>query len=296
MKVFPIALATHYGGDVLTLALCVRVERLDGAVYRFTSRTRDLVVGGERYLAGSASFTASSTASASDGRVSAASVSGFLQLLGIEEADLRAGLWDHAEVRFFEVNYLDPDGGTNRFIKGTIGEVKSGRQNFEAEVLSLSARMQQAVGRTYTQRCGVDLGSTKCGVDLGPLTVTGAFTAVEDARTATDSGRAEAVGFFTGGLLTITSGANADIGREVKLFEAGEFITQLPFPYPIEVGATYSVYPGCDHNHFVEMDAENEEVVTVHGDCKNKFDNVINYRGFQLPGNDRVVGDAGRTF
>lgn len=296
MKVFPIALADHYQEPVLTLALCVSVLREDGGAFRFTSHTRDLTVAGLRYTSGSASFTASSTASATDGRVSDANVTGFFTLLGINEADLRAGLWDHAEVRFFEVNYLDPDGGTNRYIKGTIGEVRSGRQNFEAEVLSLSARMQQAVGRTYTQRCGVDLGSAKCGVDLGPLTVTGAFTSVEDARTATDSARAEATGFFTGGLLTITSGANDNIGREVKLFEAGEFVTQLPFPYPIEVGATYSVYPGCDHNHFVEMDAENEEVVAVHGDCKNKFDNVINYRGFQLPGNDRVIGDAGRTF
>lgn len=296
MKNFPIALAGHYRRDVLTLALCVRVQRTDGQVFRFTSRTRDLVVGGERYLAGSAGFTASSSASATDGRVTAAQVTGFFQLLGIEEADLRAGLWDHAEVRFFEANYLDPDGGMNRFIKGTIGEVKSGRQNFEAEVLSLSARTQQPVGRTYTQRCGVDLGSTKCGVDLAPLTVTGTFTGVDDARTATDAARAEASGYFTGGLLTITTGANAGIGREVKQFDGGEFVTQLPFPYAIEVGAGYSVYPGCDHNHFVEMDDANKVVVAVHGDCKNKFDNVINYRGFQLPGNDKVLGDAGRTF
>jgi uncharacterized phage protein (TIGR02218 family) len=81
----------------------------------------------------------------------------------------------------------------------------------------------------------------------------------------TDSSRAEADDYFAYGNLTMTSGDNDGISREVRSFSTGEFILFQPFPYDVEVGETYSVYAGC-----------NKQLAT----CRDKFSNVINFQGF----------------
>jgi hypothetical protein len=44
-------LAVHLGGEVTTLATCIRVIRCDGTVFAFTSGTADLSIDGIRYKA-----------------------------------------------------------------------------------------------------------------------------------------------------------------------------------------------------------------------------------------------------
>ncbi len=53
---------------------------------------------------------------------------------------------------------------------------------------------------------------------------------------------------------------------EVKQFTSGAdtFELVLPMRNTIQVGDTYSVYPGCDKNWET---------------CKTKFDNMMNFRG-----------------
>lgn len=82
-------------------------------------------------------------------------------------------------------------------------------------------------------------------------------------------------GYFDGGKITITSGANADLSREVKSYVPGEITLQLPFPYPVEAHAAYSMHAGCDKS----MDT-----------CRYRFNNLINMRAEPyLPGMDRLV-------
>lgn len=83
-------------------------------------------------------------------------------------------------------------------------------------------------------------------------------------------------GFFTGGLITMTSGPNNGRSMEVGSYVPGQWSLWLPFPVLCTVGDTYTMTAGC-----------NKEML---GDCKLKYDNVVNNRSFHwLPGNDKII-------
>lgn len=82
-------------------------------------------------------------------------------------------------------------------------------------------------------------------------------------------------GYFDFGVITITSGANAGLSREIKNYVPGQIALQLPFPYPLTGSETYTAVAGCDHS-----------LAT----CRDKFANVVNMRAFPyLPGLDKIV-------
>ena len=82
-------------------------------------------------------------------------------------------------------------------------------------------------------------------------------------------------GYFDGGVLTFTSGPNAGLSFEVKSYIPGQIILVSAAPYPIAVGNTYSITPGCDKTFPT---------------CRDRFSNVLNFRGeLYLPGLDSIV-------
>jgi uncharacterized phage protein (TIGR02218 family) len=93
-----------------------------------------------------------------------------------------------------------------------------------------------------------------------------------------------AADWFTRGLVTFTSGANAGRKQEVKRHVAGvEATIELwqPMAQAIVPGDAFLVTAGCD-KHFAT--------------CQAKFDNAVNFRGFpHMPGNDflTAVGRPG---
>ena len=90
-------------------------------------------------------------------------------------------------------------------------------------------------------------------------------------------------GFFTRGLLTFTSGANAGRAQEVRRHAAGAPATielWQPFAHAIAPGDTFDITAGCD-----------KQFAT----CKARFGNGVNFRGFpHMPGNDFVTAVARR--
>ncbi|MDZ4255239.1 MAG: phage BR0599 family protein, partial [Sulfuritalea sp.] len=194
--------------------------------------------------------------------------------------DIRAGLWDYATVEVSLVNWADVSMGTLALTKGKLGRIQDGRASFVAELRGLSQHLQQPIGRLYMPACDADLGDSRCGVDLNGspgLTVTGTITSVASKRSFADTGRGEADGYFDGGKITWLTGNNADLAMEVKTFlnSGGAFTLQLPMPFTVQVGDTYSVHAGCDKTFAT---------------CGSKFSNAVNYQGFpHLPGLDRLV-------
>ena len=124
MKSVSGALATHLAGAVTTLATCWRVERTDGAVFGFTDHDRDLVVSSVTYAAASG-YARAAIASRADLSVDDTELSGILNSGLITESDIRAGIWDGAEVRTFVVNWTDISQGTLPLRRGRLGEVIS---------------------------------------------------------------------------------------------------------------------------------------------------------------------------
>jgi uncharacterized phage protein (TIGR02218 family) len=190
-------------------------------------------------------------------------------------SDLRDGIWDNAEVLIFLVNWAALSQGKIILKRGTIGQVELKDTIFKAELRGLTQAISQKIGELYTSSCRADLGDGRCKIDLAALTIAGTVTAAEDRYGFTDTARAEADGYWSGGLLTWTSGANAGRKIEIRSYAAGGFDLFLPMPSEIAVGDGYAVQPGCDK---------------AFSTCCSRFDNAVNFRGEpHVPGTDAVL-------
>ncbi len=241
---------------------------------------RTSAFGGVTYAAASG-FTASEVQSSLGLAVDNLTVIGALSAASLTEDDLAAGLYDDAEVEIWRVNWQD---AAQRVLmrKGNLGEVARGKTAFEAELRGLAHKLNQPVGRAFLKTCDADLGDARCGIDLSQsaFTGTGTVAAVLTAArvfTATGLG-AFASGWFSGGKLTFTSGANAGRAMEVKAHGKGTAVTLdlwQAMSETIAPGDAFTISAGCDKTFAT---------------CKAKFSNIENFRGFPtMPGNDAVV-------
>lgn len=278
MKTVSANLKAHLEGEVLTICTLWKVTRTDAQVFGFTDNSRDVVYSGTTYEAATG-HTPSSIKTTSDLGVDNLEVQSILDSSTITEADIQAGLWDYATVEIMVVNYLSLADGHMTLRKGWLGNVKTGRANFVAELRGMMQPLQQTIGRVYTPACDAALGDVRCGVTLGSYTVTGSVTTATSGRVFTDSARTEVNDYFAGGLITWTNGDNDTYQMEVKSSTSAGVITlQQAMPNDTTIGDTYSLSAGC-----------NKLLST----CLAKFNNVVNFRGFpHVPGPDKVI--AGR--
>jgi uncharacterized phage protein (TIGR02218 family) len=269
------ALAQHLAGEVTTLATCWQITRRDSLVLGFTDHVRDLIVDGVTYRAASG-YTRTAIRGTADLAVDNLDVESVFSDDGITEEDLRVGKYDFAEVRMFLVNYEDLAQGVLKLQRGWLGEVTIRDGMYVAELRGMTQRLQMTVGEVYAPDCAADLGDARCGVDLAALEDSGAVDAVISA-TAFTTVLAQATGWYDGGELAWTGGANAGQTVAVRSWDAatGMLALFLPALYPMQVGDEFTIRPGCGKSFAT---------------CQTKFDNVINFRGFpHVPGTDQVL-------
>ncbi len=280
MKQLPENLAMQLGSGVTTLCWCWRLTRRDGVEMGFTDHDRDLQFDGVTFEA-AAGFTASEVKETVGLNVDNLEVSGALSSDRLEEKDLAAGLFDDAKVEIYRVDWNDP---ANRVLmrSGSLGEVRRSETAFVAEVRGLAHYLQQPAGRLFQYSCDADVGDARCKADLTQVAFkgVGAVSAVTSPREFTATGLSVyANGGFSRGLLTFEGGAADGISIEVRSHKnVGGIVTielWQPVRLPLEVGQSFKITAGCD-----------KTLAT----CLNKFNNVINFRGFpHMPGNDFVT-------
>ncbi len=277
MKTISAELAAHYAQETTTLATLWKVTRRDGTVYAFTDHDEKIQFESIDYLPTSV-YDAGTVKTSSAMNVDDVSLSGLLAVDAVTAADIEAGLWDGALVEIMEVNYADLTMGANVLRYGEVGEIQRNGAQYLVELRGLMQYLQNVIGRIVTPQCDADLGDTRCGVDLEALRVTGTVTTGAATRTFTASAMAQAADYFTYGVVTWTGGDNAGLSMEVKQHQAGGvFALQLDMPNTIDPGDTFTVVPGCNK-------------IGRTGDCKLKFDNLVNFRGFEdVPGQDKVL-------
>ena len=276
MKTFPAALQALLESESTTLCLCWKLTRKDGQVLGFTDHDADIAFDGVTYRA--ASGMAASDAAESLGlAVDNAEIAGALSSADLREADIAAGLYDDARLEVFLVDWMNP--ATRQLLHtGSIGRIKRGEVHFEAEFRGLSHYLAQVKGRVYSRLCDAVLGDARCKVDLNAAAyrATGQIDAVVDERTFTvNAVGGFADGFFSGGVLTFSSGVNAGYQAEVKHHAGDTLILWRPPPAAPAVGDSVIVTAGCDKRFAT---------------CRDKFANAVNFRGFpHMPGNDLVT-------
>ena len=140
----------------------------------------------------------------------------------------------------------------------------------------MAQKLQMTVGEVYTPDCSADLGDARCGIDVMALQENGSVTSVV-GDTAFETSLAQATGWYDGGELTWTSGANSGQTVAVRHWDADNDTISLFLPplYAMQAGDAFTIRPGCDKSFAT---------------CKAKFDNAINFRGFpHVPGNDQIL-------
>jgi hypothetical protein len=190
MKAVSTALAAHLAGPVTTLATCWRITRTDGVVFRFTDHDRDLVVDDEAYEA-SAGYSRTAISNDVGMGVDNLDVEGVFDSAAVTEEELRAGLFDQAEVRIFLVNWADPSMGALRLRRGWFGEVVLTEQGmFRTELRGLTQALSQRIGELYSPECRADLGDHRCRVPVWPTVVARetAYALGDHVRVATGAG------------------------------------------------------------------------------------------------------------
>jgi uncharacterized phage protein (TIGR02218 family) len=273
MQTLSSAFAAHLQGEVTTLATCWHIARRDGVAMFFTDHDADLVVDGQIYRA-TTGMAPSAVSSQLGLAVDNLEIEGLLSDDAITEDALLQGLYDHAALTIFMVNYADPTMGRLPVKTGWLGEVTVRDGVFVMEVRGLSAALQQQIGEVYTPTCRAQLGDGRCKLALAALTVSGTVDAVESVFAFSDAARTEADGHFTYGTITFTSGANAGRSMEIRDFNDGRFSLFLPLPAPVLAGDAYQAVAGCD-----------KQAKT----CRTRFGNLLNFRGEpHVPGSGRL--------
>ncbi|WP_018935647.1 MULTISPECIES: DUF2163 domain-containing protein [unclassified Thioalkalivibrio] len=266
--------------EVTTLATCWRLERRDGFVIRATDHDHDLTVDGETYAARTG-YTRSALATTGALSVDNADLDGVLSTDTITAEDIRAGLYDHAELRVFAVDWQDPDAGRINLRRGWIGDVTLSREgHWHTSLRGMTQALAQNIIESYTPNCRADLGDNRCKVDLSEWTHTGVILGpgtdltLEASISDTDGVDAS---IFEHGVLTWTSGQNEGKVIEVTAVDLEKDTITLAFPpsYTPAAGDEFEIYAGCD-----------KRLET----CRDRFDNVLNFRGEPfIPGNDSLM-------
>ena len=217
MKSLSANLKHHLEGTNLTVCTLWKITREDTQVFGFTDNSRDVVYSGTTYKA-STGMTPSAIKTSASFNVDNLEVQSVLDDTSITEADIDAGLWDYAVVEVMLVNYNTLADGHMMRRKGWIGEVKTSRSFFVAELRGLMQTLQQSLGRYYLASCDARLGDTRCTISLGGFTTTGTATlAPASPRMFTDVALvAPATGYYNGGVITWTGGDNLGYKSEIK--------------------------------------------------------------------------------
>jgi uncharacterized phage protein (TIGR02218 family) len=255
--------------DPLYRVMCLRIETLGGLEVRLTAHPRDLVIAGSpavTYLTASGyQFTGFSAASTSSPAM--VDLEGIAGVAGIDRDTVASGVFDGARAFLFATTWHTPIEDEEPITSSIMGKTTLSDERYRIEEMALVDALNQTVGRTYQPTCYKEFGGQEfagCKIDLGPITVTGTLTHVGPVR---DSTRAEVADYFAYGTIALTSGPNAGLPPlEIKSYAAdGTIVTFQPFHYAAQVGDTYTMIPGC-----------RKRLV----DCRDKWDNVINFGGF----------------
>ena len=280
MRAIDPELQTRLDSGVTSLARCWMVRRVDGTVFGFTDHDKDLSFDGVTFRAESG-MTAHALERSTGLSVDNGQAMGALSSIGLTPAELKAGLFDGAEVWHWLVDWERPDLRLLEF-RGTLGEIRQSGGTFEVELRGVAEQLNKPIGRAFLKTCDRALGDAGCKVDTadpafaGVATVVGTFGNRDVVVTGLD---AYAGDWFTLGTVEWQSGANAglrgEVRRDVIFGRERRIDLWQEAAFKVAPGDVLTVVAGCDKRHAT---------------CRDKFANLLNFRGFpHVPGDDWIA-------
>lgn len=300
-KVIPAALQAHYDTGHTNMAPAMLLQRLDGLLFGFTMSSRPLVLDITPWnaapwdLAGETAFEFTSAVGMDAFVIEG--TSGFevdqTQIVTLNngelftENDALAGRWRGARFRIFlyrwDVTSPTIADDVETLKVGTVGNMEVGTTTIKTELHCLKRQLQVPIGIVSQPTCRARLfstGSGQCNADPTGFVHNLTVTTVTDNGQFTCSGAGQASDYFGNGELLWTGGANEGLRARIDTFASGVFTLAEHMVFAIEVGDTLTATAGC-RKRLLE-------------DCRDKFDNVVNFQGEpHRPTRDRVVSGVG---
>lgn len=172
MKTTTTGIREHLDQEVTALCTCWEITRVDGKVLRFTDSDEDVIENGNTYSSiGAYQRTAIETTSSLS--VDNVDIVGSASDLALPEDELRAGLFDNAEIRVFITPWVGIVTGQLKMRRGFFGEVQTlPNGTFQVELRGIMQRLSYNYMNIFSATCLYDLGEPACGIPIRPDEIT----------------------------------------------------------------------------------------------------------------------------
>jgi uncharacterized phage protein (TIGR02218 family) len=261
-----------------TFVYCCYLKLLNGKELGFTDHAENLLINGITYIANN-SFQATTIENSANLAVDNLEITATIDSVLLTQQDIICGMYDHAYLEIFIINYQALNTGKILLKSGYIGEVKSQGEQFTAEIRGLSQKLNINLNQLYAPTCRTNLGSKYCKVNLATYQTKGTIFKVITNNKFLATGLNPTIGWYNYGLIRFISGLNQNFSMEIKESFESELILMLDMPYEIKAADEFIITAGCD-----------KQFTT----CCNKYNNSINFRGEpHLPGIDEILKTSG---
>jgi uncharacterized phage protein (TIGR02218 family) len=258
-------------GELTSMALCWRLERLDGAGIGLTSHDAPLTSDGARHEPVPGMTPAAVTRSLGL-EPHSAEAGGALSSAALSDADLSLGRWDGARVRLTVVDWGAAEEEPIQLLAGEIGSVNADGDSFSADLRGAAAALEGPVCPATSAECRAEFGDKKCRVDLAGRTLAATVVSSNAGSLTLDASVDDR---FVLGRLRFMSGGNCGLST-VILSASGNVVEVRDLPRaPVEAGCRIELREGCDKRFET---------------CVARFANAANFRGEpHVPGNDLLT-------
>lgn len=193
----------------------------------------------------------------------------------INSQSIAAGLWNDAEFEIILFDWVNPQ--NYRIIwGGIIGNIKLKQHGYEFELLGYEAKLNQNIGRKFSQKCCANLGDENCAISQNSgFKQSGSINFINNKNNLSlyfeiDFSHSEfkngEIFFISGALKSLKYKINS-IDKNGNIYEVALIDNLILMP---QIGDLIEIIKPCD------KDFET---------CKTKFQNSHNFYGFpHLPG------------
>jgi uncharacterized phage protein (TIGR02218 family) len=273
MKHLPKDIAAALDKGVSGLCHCWHIVRRDGQALGLTDHDTPLSFDNLDFEA-----NAGMQFSALEQRLGLAShgpeARGVLSSPSLAAADLRNGLYDHADFRLFLVDWQMPENHL-LLMAGQFGPVRVEGDGFAVTLRGQGQQLNAITGRVYQPACDADLGDKNCRVNINasPNRRRADIVSVHGNSLVIAIGN-EPDGWFRGGTLHTPDGVYLPIRDDTRRDGKRMIGFWQKLSPQIKSGQQVTLTAGCDKRFET---------------CCTKFDNAINFHGFPTLATEAVL-------